>query len=133
MAVILGLDYGAQRIGVALSDAEQQHALAHGVVAAEPRTSTLEDLQRLCAAEGVERIVIGLPLTLEGAEGPQAVETRAFAEAVREATGLPVEFIDERFTSSDAAKAAAEKGTSPDAEAARLILDAWLQKQSPSR
>ncbi len=131
MPVVLALDYGAQRIGLALSDPEQERALAHGVIAAQPRDGALEELRRLSAVESVERIVIGLPLTLAGGEGPQAAETRAFAERVREATGIPVEFVDERFTSGDAAKAAAEKGTAPDAEAARLILDAWLQKRSP--
>lgn len=130
---MLALDYGAERIGVAITDPERRHALAWGVLAAQPRDRALIALRDLLAAESVGHVVVGLPLTLAGTEGPQVAETRAFAEAVRAATRLPVDFVDERFTSGDAAKAAAAKGTAPDAEAARLILESWLQRSRGKR
>lgn len=130
---VLALDYGAERIGVAITDPERRHALAWGVMAAQPRETAINELRDLLAAESVKLVVVGLPLTLAGTEGPQVAETRVFAEAVRAATRLQVDFVDERFTSVAAAKAAAEKGTAPDAEAARLILESWLQQQQRKR
>lgn len=124
--VLLALDHGDQRIGVALSDAEQRHALVFGVVSAQPEERALGELQRLVKAHEVVGIIVGLPLTLEGKEGPQAQKVRWFVERLRAAIHLPVSFVDERFTSADASRIAAEKGTAPDAEAARLMLDAWL-------
>lgn len=129
MGVILALDYGSQRVGVAVTDAEQKYALAHGVVAAQPPSKALGAIQEVVRAEGVERIVVGLPRTLEGGEGVQARTVRDFGSALARVTQLPVEYVDERFTSRDAASIAAEKGTAPDAEAARLILEMWLEWQ----
>lgn len=129
---MLALDYGDQRIGLALTDREQQHALAHGTVAAEPEHEALRAIMGIIASESVGRLVVGLPLTLRGAEGFQAEKARAFGTALARETGLPVDFVDERFTSGAAAEAAAEKGSETDAEAARLILEAWLMKRAGS-
>ncbi len=130
--VVLALDVGGQRIGVALSDPEQRVAVAHSIVPAQPPAEARKHLAALAASEGANRIVVGLPRTLEGSEGPQARTVRAFAEALGAATGLPLEFVDERFTSRDAEAAAAAKGTAPDAEAARLILEIWIDRQRTS-
>ena len=127
--MILGLDYGERRIGVAVTDPDQQHALAHGVVQAQPEEEALHHLRRLLVEEGAERVVVGLPLTLAGGEGPQAEAVRRFGARLAAAVGLPVEFIDERFTTAEAEVIAATKGTAPDAEAARLILEAWLARR----
>lgn len=129
MSVVLALDYGDQRIGVAVTDAEQQHALARGVVAAQPLSSALDALQDITDIERVERILVGLPRTLEGGEGLQARVVREFGDVLAAATSLPIEYIDERLTSRDAARIASEKGTAPDAEAARLILETWLERK----
>lgn len=129
MSVVLALDYGERRIGLAVTDPEQRTALAYGVVAAQPREESLAGIRRVIAAESVESIVVGLPLTLEGREGSQAEKARAFGKALAETTRLPVEFFDERFTSGTAFEAAKEKGTAEDAEAARLILEGWLAKR----
>lgn len=128
--VVLALDYGDQRIGLAVTDPDGEHALAHSTVPAQPVGAALGAIQQIILTENVERIVVGLPLTLEGNEGEQARKTRVFATALAERTGLPQEFMDERFTSVDAEKAAAAKGTSPDAEAARLILEGWLARRT---
>ncbi|TSC73003.1 MAG: methionyl aminopeptidase [Parcubacteria group bacterium Gr01-1014_38] len=130
MGVVLGLDYGDQRIGLAVTDPEGERALAHSTIPAQPFDAAVSALQRVIAAENVARIVIGLPLTLEGREGEQAQKTKEFAATLAERTGLPQEFADERFTSAAAEETAAAKGISPDAEAARLILEGWLVRRS---
>lgn len=127
--VVLAIDHGDARIGVAVTDTAREHALAHSAIPAEPPDEALAALRRLIAAEQIELVIVGLPLTLEGGEGPQAAVVRAFGERLGAATGLPVEYVDERFTSGEAEAAARAKGTEPDAEAARLILEAWLAQQ----
>lgn len=130
MGTVLALDYGGERIGVAVTDREQTHALAHGVVSAKPPDRAVREIQSIITSAGTERIVVGLPLTLAGTEGAQAAAVRTFAAALREATGLPVEFVDERYTSREAGEAARVKGTPADAEAARLILETWIGRQA---
>ena len=127
---VLAIDYGDQRIGLAVTDPAQEHALAHSAIPAQPGDAAVSAIQRVIASENIERIVIGLPLTLEGREGEQVQKTKEFAAALAERTGLPQEFADERFTSAAAEETAAAKGISPDAEAARLILEGWLVRRS---
>lgn len=129
MASTLGIDYGDQRIGLAVTDPADEVALTHSTIPAQPLDTALSAIQRVIAAEHIERIVIGLPLTLAGEEGDQVKKTRAFAATLAEHTGLPQDTMDERFTSGAAAEAAKAKGTSTDAEAARLILEGWLARQ----
>ncbi|TSC63630.1 MAG: putative Holliday junction resolvase [Parcubacteria group bacterium Gr01-1014_106] len=131
--VVLGIDYGDQRIGLAVTDPAGEIALTYSMIPAQPLDAALSAIQRVIAAEHVERVVLGLPLTLEGQEGEQARKTRAFAAALAERTGLPQEYMDERFTSGAAAEAAHAKGTSTDAEAARLILEGWLVRRGGKR
>lgn len=127
---VLAVDHGERHIGLAVTDPEGRHALAHGTTDARPGAGTLTAIRRIIAEEHVERIVVGLPLNLAGEEGSQARAARAFGNRLGEATGLPVEYVDERFTSREAERSAAVKGTEADAEAARLILESWLERQA---
>ncbi len=77
------------------------------------------------AAEGAERVVVGLPLTLRGEHGAQAAETAEFVDALRAAVGVPVESFDERFTTVLAASAPATHAPE-DARAAAHLLESWL-------
>ena len=86
----------------------------------------------LCTTEGVERVVIGLPLNMDGSEGPQAARARAFGERLA-AIGLAVDYEDERLSSWEAAERLAAAGRRPDrasgeldSTAARLILQQYL-------
>lgn len=103
---VLGIDYGERRVGMAVSDPT-------GTLA-----SPLETLQRrrgkrppvkamaeVAQAREVETIVLGLPLTLEGEEDAWCAEVRAVGDALGQRTGLPVVFVDERFTSRQAERA----------------------------
>jgi putative Holliday junction resolvase len=113
---VLALDYGAARTGVAVSDATGTVARPLAVVAGAASEEGLARVVELIRAEGAERVVVGLPLTLRGDRGAQAQETERFVEQLRAAVDVPVEVYDERFTSvladGDDARAAAHLLTS---------------------
>jgi len=122
---VLALDYGSARTGVAVSDPTGTVARPLGVV---ERAATEEGIARvveLARAEGVERVVVGLPLTLRGERGAQAEETDRFVELLREALELPVESFDERFTTKLAEAQPSE--AAPDAVAAAHLLSNYLE------
>ena len=122
---VLALDYGAARTGVAVTDATGTIARPLGVVSRAATEDGLAELRRLVAQHEVERVVVGLPLTLRGEHGAQAVETDAFVEALRAVVDVPVETYDERFTTTLAARegGAAEE----DARAAAHLLESYLE------
>jgi len=129
MGTILSIDYGSVRVGLAITDTDQKFALALKTIPAEPRNECFEALRRVTNEVGVERILLGLPITLDGQEGAQAGMVRAFGNELTNNLGLPLEFVDERFSTKSSAMTARMKGMkSPDAEAARLLLETWLEK-----
>jgi putative pre-16S rRNA nuclease len=123
---VLALDYGAARTGVAVSDPSGTIATPIGVV---ERAATSEGMERLAAIvreHDVERVVVGLPLTARGEIGEQARETLAFAEALDEILPVPVDFYDERFTTTLAAGAGG--ASDEDARAAAFLLESYLRR-----
>jgi putative holliday junction resolvase len=99
---LLGLDFGGRRIGVAVSD---ELGLTAQPVLTLVRKNTKQDLKslgRLLRKFGCTAIVLGNPLYMSGDLSPQAAKTQAFAEALRDAFGLPVHLWDERLTSAEA-------------------------------
>ena len=122
---VLALDFGSARTGVAVSDPTGTLARPLGVVERAATEGGLAELARLAREQEVERIVVGLPLTLRGERGEQAAETERFVEALRRAVEVPVELYDERFTTDLAQQTAA--GTAPeDALAAAHLLSTYL-------
>ena len=129
---VLAIDYGERRIGLAASD--RLGLAAHGlptIVNTSPEDVVVA-LRRIVEEREVEEIVVGLPLNMDGSEGPQAEKTRAFGETLK-ALGLPVHFIDERLTSERAERTMKEAGLSfakrrkrVDRMAAQFILRAYL-------
>lgn len=98
--VVIGLDYGTRRIGVAASDPGRVTAFPVAVVeVSDDMWVTLEEIIRERRAS---LIVVGLPVGLSGGEGESARAARAMAEELRDRTGLSVEFADERFTTRSA-------------------------------
>ena len=95
---VVAIDYGAARTGVAVSDPTGTIARPLGVVERARSEAGLARLAELIRTEAAERVVVGLPLTLRGERGAQALETEAFLEALRSAIDVPVESFDERFT-----------------------------------
>ena len=122
---MIALDYGSARTGVAVSDATGTLARPLGVVERAASAAGLRELAELVEAEGAERVVVGLPLTLRGAAGAQAQETAAFVEALEAVLEVPVESFDERFTTALAASGPSSKAPE-DARAAAHLLESWL-------
>jgi putative Holliday junction resolvase len=121
---VLALDYGAARTGVAVSDATGTIARPVGVVRRAATPDGLEELRSLVSEHEVERVVVGMPLTLRGVRGEQAVATDDFVAALRVALDVPVETYDERFTTALAAQAGGV--ADEDARAAAHLLDSYL-------
>jgi len=125
---VLALDYGSARTGVAVSDPTGTLARPLRVVERAGSDAGLAELSRLVGEEEVERVVVGLPLTMRGTRGEQAAETERFVEALRAVLDVPVEVFDERFTTDLAQQTA---GAAPeDAVAAAHLLSGWLERWS---
>ena len=123
---VLALDYGAARTGVAVSDATGTIARPLGVVERAAGEHGLAELRDLVVEHAADRVVVGMPVTLRGERGAQALETDAFVEALRGVVTIPVETYDERFTTALAAR---EGGTSAeDARAAAHLLQSYLER-----
>jgi putative Holliday junction resolvase len=120
---VLALDYGRARTGVAVSDPTGTIARPLCVVEAADR-DFLARLAALIEEHEVERVVVGLPLTLRGARGEQARETETFVEALAGVTTVPVVTFDERFTTDLAEQWPAD--APEDARAAAHLLSSYL-------
>jgi putative Holliday junction resolvase len=125
---VLALDYGSARTGVAVSDPTGTLARPLEVVENASAPAGLKHLAELAEREGVEQIVVGLPVTLRGERGAQAEETEAFVSALRAVTGVPIESFDERFTTKLAEAQPSE--APPDAVAAAHLLSTYLEWKS---
>ena len=119
---VLALDYGAARTGVAVSDPTGTLARPLRTVERAATEEGIDELAEIVRAEEVERVVVGLPLTLRGESGSQAEETERFAEALEAVLDVPVERFDERFTTTLAGPGAGE-----DARAAAHLLTSYLE------
>lgn len=134
---VLAIDYGRVRLGLALSDEEEILASPLPFVRrSRSLDADVRSLAHLAAEHAVERIVVGLPLQMDGTEGEMADEVHGFAQRVKEVTGLPVSMIDERLTSAEAERALIEGDVSRrkrkrlrDSLAAVLILQADLDRR----
>jgi putative holliday junction resolvase len=134
---VAALDVGEARIGVAVSDELGITAQGIGVVRRVGGQRDLDALQTLLAPYAPERLVVGLPLSMNGTEGPAAVKVRAFAEKAAAHLRLPLEFQDERLTTVAAERVLLEADMSRrrrkdvvDQVAASLILQGWLARRS---
>ena len=129
---VLALDYGSARTGVAVSDPTGTVARPLGVVERAATDDGITRLLELARREEVDRIVVGLPVTLRGERGAQAEETERFVELLRTATDLPVESFDERFTTK-LAEAALHTKAERDSVAAAHLLSSYLTWKSTRR
>jgi putative Holliday junction resolvase len=129
---VLALDYGSARTGVAVSDPTGTVARPLEVVERAASDAGLARVLELASAEHVERIVVGLPVTLRGERGLQAEETERFVKRLREATDLPIESFDERYTTA-LARRSGETRAAEDAVAAAHLLTSYLQWKASAR
>ena len=130
---IMGLDYGDARTGVAISDLLCTLVGSTTVLPSRNEEKLLADVVRLTKENGVGTIVVGLPRNMDGTEGPRAEACRAFAEKVKEITGVDVEMWDERRTPVEAHQILSDhnyhgkkRKNTVDAVAASLILEGYL-------
>jgi putative Holliday junction resolvase len=132
---VLGLDFGARRIGLAVSNPEATLAFPAGTLERAGLDRDLAALRSLVEERGVARIVVGLPLHMDGRSGAGADAARAFAHALASATSLPVELLDERWTTSQAERDLREAPRARrrrrkqiiDSMAATLLLRTYLE------
>jgi putative Holliday junction resolvase len=139
----MALDWGERRVGVAMSDEAGLLAQPLETIERRPRGEPLLDrLAWLVKEYGVREIVVGLPLHMDGRSGPEAERVRAFGAIVAERTGVPVDYLDERWTSREAERVLGEAGASrtrrrakrqrTDPVAAALILRTYLDRRTGS-
>jgi putative pre-16S rRNA nuclease len=137
---VLGLDLGARRIGLAVSDAGATIAFPIGALERRSPASDLAALCDLIRERSVTRVVIGLPLHLDGRSGTGADAARRFAATLAEAASLPVSLVDERWTTAlaertlrDAPRGHRRRKENVDAVAATLILRTYLEQPAELR
>ncbi len=133
MGKIMAIDYGDARTGIAISDLLCSLVGTTTVIHSRNQEKTLSEIDRLAKENGVQELVMGFPRNMDGTEGPRAELYRAFAERVRETTGLPVRLWDERRTTIEAHQILSESNyhgkkrkNTVDAVAASLILEGYL-------
>jgi len=131
--VLLGLDLGTRTIGTALCDAGWRFASAGKTLARGKFGADRLALAGLVAERGVVGVVIGLPLNMDGSEGPRAQSSRAYARNLAGALGLPVLLWDERWSTASAERGLIEQDMSRakragriDSAAAAVILQAAI-------
>ncbi len=129
----LGLDLGRATIGIALADDVLRAAQPLETVRRSSDASDLAALRRVVDDYEVSRVVVGLPLNMDGTEGASARLARAFASKIEAALGIPIDLFDERLSTFEAESRLRARGISAreqrgviDAEAAAVILQDWL-------
>lgn len=134
---IMGIDYGRKRIGVAVTDPLGMAAHPVVTLARGSMEDVIAGLRELIDDKDVRRIVIGLPLNMDGSKGSMAREVERFGADLGSALELPVAFVDERLSSVDADDRLKATGMhwqkrkqKLDQVAAALILETWMSKQA---
>ena len=124
MTRVLALDHGSARCGVAISDPSGTLATPLAAVERPETEAGLAALAELVRETEAERVVVGLPRTMSGDEGPQAAAARSFAGRVARVVEVPVELHDERLTTRQAQRSGG--GADEDSRAAAHLLQSWL-------
>lgn len=134
---VMALDIGEKRIGVAVSDASGTIASPLVVIDAAKLRADQRLLSALVEDYEVELLIVGLPLSLDGTEGPQAGRVRRQADRLAQFLPIPVEFADERFSSAEATRSLHEQGLDErqmrgrkDMIAAAVFLQTWLDEHA---
>jgi putative holliday junction resolvase len=123
---ILALDHGSARCGCAVSDPSGTLATPLPALERPDSKKGLAAIARLVEEQRVERVVVGLPVTLRGEEGAQAAEARRFAERLGRRVNIPVELYDERLTTRLAERSGGPENA--DSRAAAHLLDGYLAR-----
>lgn len=126
MATLLGLDFGLKHIGVAVGQTITRSATPMTTVGAADGRPDWTALDALIREWQPERLIVGLPLNMDGTLSDMAKRAQRFANRLNARYGLPVEMRDERLTSQEA-RSLSDDPDARHAIAAQLILEAWLE------
>jgi len=138
--IILALDYGRRRIGLAVSD--PLGIAAHGLPTLERQDveSDIEAIVALIRERKADRVVIGMPFNMDGTSGPQAAEVKDFSDRLAAVAGMPVEAVDERLSTYEAQEGLKQMGIKAknwrryvDQLAAKVILTRYLERVSEKK
>ena len=131
--LVLAFDFGTRRIGVALGESLLQNARPLATIDAEANEARFAAIAKLIGEWQPVRLVVGLPLAMDGSEHEMTARCRRFAQQLEGRFRLPVELVDERLTSVEAESHLSEKGigwkerkASLDAESAATILASYF-------
>ena len=134
---LAGIDYGTVRVGVAITDDEQRLASPFVNYTRRGEAADARFFSQLANEERIERFIVGLPVHISGEESAKSLEARRFGEWLAKTTGRPVEFFDERYTSSEAERMLLDVHLTKkkrkerlDKLAAQILLTAYLESQS---
>ena len=122
----LGIDHGGKHIGIAISDPEGKIAFPRKTLSAK---NAIKEIKSLIKKEGIEKVIVGLPLSLENKETLQTKVVRKFAEKLHFFLTIPMEFENEIFSTRLAEEVRVKKENT-DATAAAIILQSFLDKIS---
>ncbi|PWL73669.1 Holliday junction resolvase RuvX [Candidatus Gastranaerophilales bacterium] len=133
MYKIMALDVGTKRIGVALSDFLLMLANGHSCIQRQPESKAIEDILKIAGENHVKKIIVGLPINMDGTQGSQAQDCKDFAQKI---TGYEIIFEDERLTSDAAEENLRNKKIDykknkglVDIESACIILEQYLSRK----
>ncbi len=133
--ILLGVDFGDKRTGLALSDRTRFIASAKKTISVTGLNDCAEKICAYIGNEEISGIVLGLPVNMDGSHGPRADKCKYLGEVLEKKTGLPVDFTDERMTTMEASRYLGESGTFGkkrkkviDALSAQIILQNYLDK-----
>lgn len=130
--MILGIDYGTKRIGLAMGDKETNLALPYKTLSNDKDFFVL--LQKICVEENVEEIVVGIPLPFRGKKGKQIERVEQFVKNLKKESRIPVKIVDEKLTTREVESHFINikkemKKVDKDAIAASIILQTYLDKE----
>jgi putative Holliday junction resolvase len=133
---ILALDVGDARIGVAISDPLNIIATPLTIINRQDINTDIKAILDIVSSNTAERIIVGLPFSMDGSLGSQAEKVRAFVDALARQTDVPIEYRDERLSTVGAKRALQQtrktnRTTRYDAAAAALILQSYLEESLP--
>ncbi|MFH0818893.1 MAG: Holliday junction resolvase RuvX [Patescibacteria group bacterium] len=128
----LGLDYGKARVGMAIGTDETKVAVGKGILEGLTQNKLITKIKAIVNIEGMDRIIVGLPLSMDGQENDMSKEVKLFVEKLRGHLEIPVQTFDERLTSQMADNLLREvKGVKKqDQVAAQIILQNYLDQQA---
>lgn len=134
------MDPGSKRVGLAVSDPTGTIAQALSTIPAEPASTLASRLADVAREQEASRIIVGLPIQMDGTRGPAAAAATALSLGLRQGSGLPVELVDERLTTVAAERHLIAAGVrrekrrlSVDRVAATLLLQAYLDRSKRDR